>query len=348
MLLAAAGCGTKPEDPPAPPAPGSASPAPSSSTGADSPDVPTGVNREEMPKVIRWGSASTGSAGYVIITAFSDVVSKHVTDFRSSSMSTSGGAENIRLMASGDIDFGQTTSSDLVKAANSMEPYETPITIYQVVGYRTNAYIIHVLEKSGLNDVMQLDGKKVAVGPASGSGRSMVEPGMANLGISPEFVYGSWDECAEMLKAEQCDAVVFPIVGGTQPTSAVIQLEATAKISVIPMTKEQAETMCKDVTGVSTVDVPGGYLGLSVDKFYAMGYHNALGVRPEMNEEAVYTVLKTLFENVEELYAVSSDLDLFSVENAFTYMLPEIPVHPGAAKLYKEMGIWNDAYTIGE
>ncbi len=307
------------------------------------------AQREGMPKVIRWGSASTGSAGYVIITAFSDIVSKYVTDFRSSSMSTSGGAENIRLMGSKDIDFGQTTSSDLIKATNGLAPYDDgAIKIYQVVGYRTNAYIIHVLAKSGITDVTQLDGKKVAVGPASGSGRSMVEPGFANLGLKPEFVYGSWDECSEMLKAEQCSAVVFPIVGGTDPTSAVIQLKATADISVVPLTKEQATTMAKDVKGVSVVDVPEKYLDLNVGSFYAVGYHNSLGVRPEMNEDAVYTVLKTLFEKVDELHGVANDLKLFSVEHAFTYMIPEIPVHPGAAKLYKEMGIWNDSFTVGE
>lgn len=341
MVFALVGCGnqTPPEQ--------SAPPEDQGAQG-QTPETLEGVQRGELPQVIRWGSASTGSAGYVIITAFSDTVSKYVTEFRSSSMSTSGGAENIRLMSAGDIDFGQTTSADLVKASNGIDPYEQPTSIYQVVGYRTNAYIIHTLAKSGITDVMQLDGKKVAVGPASGSGRSMVEPGLVNLGISPEFVYGSWDECAEMLKAEQCAAVVFPIVGGTDPTSAVIQLDATTDIAVVPLTEEQAAAMCADVIGVSLVDVPEGYLGLDIGAFYAMGYHNALGVRPEMNEEAVYTVLKTLFENVDELHSISNDLKLFSEEHAFAYMLPEIPVHPGAVKLYKEMGIWDDNYIAGD
>ena len=161
-------------------------------------------------------------------------------------------------------------------------------------------------------------------------------------------VYGTWDECSEMLKAGQCSAVVFPIVGGTDPTSAVIQLDATADISIIQLTKEQAEKMCTNVTGVSTVKVPANYLELGVPEFYAMGYHNALGVRPEVNEDAVYLVLKTLLASTDELHGVAKDLKLFCEENAFAYMLPEIPVHPGAAKLYKEMGIWDDNYTVGK
>ena len=88
LVLCLAACGSKGGD--------------ETTTAEQGTNAPTasGIEREGMPKVIRWGSASTGSAGYVIITAFSDIISKYVTDFRSSSMSTSGGAENIRLMGS--------------------------------------------------------------------------------------------------------------------------------------------------------------------------------------------------------------------------------------------------------
>lgn len=336
MILSLAACGAK------------ENPAPSAPVVSQEVEETSSIKRGDMPKVVRWGSASSGSAGYVIITAFSDMVSKYVTEFKSSSMSTSGGAENIRLMGSGDIDFGQTTSADLIKAMNGSAPYESPIPIYQVVGYRTNAYIIHTLKKNGITTLAQLDGKKVAVGPASGSGRTMVEPGFGNLGLKPEFVYGSWDECSEMLKAGQCQAVVFPIVGGTDPTSAVISLNATADISVIEVSKEEATKMCEGVVGVSAVKVPANYISLGNKEFYAVGYHNALGARPEVNEDAVYIILKTLLEKEDELHSISSDLKLFCKENAFAYMLPEVPVHPGAAKLYKELGIWDENYKIGE
>ncbi len=348
MALSLAACNTT-KPPPADPVTPAAPVAPADPvTPADPAEPSGGVVRDRIPDVIRWGSASTGSAGYVIITAFSDLISKYVTDFRSSSMSTSGGAENVTLLAGGEIDFGQVTSSDFVKALAGLEPYSEPIDIYQAIGYRTNANMIHVLKKSGITSVEQLDGKKVAVGSASGSGRTMVQPGLLALGITPEFVYGSWDECAEMLKSEQVSAVVFPIIGGTDPTSAVIQLNTTADITVVPLSKEQAQTMCDAAKGVSVVEVPADYLGLGTPAFYAQGYHNSLGVRPGVNEEVVYTVVKTLLEHEAELHEVSNDLHLFAKENAFKFMLPEVPIHPGAAKLYKELGIWDDAYTVGD
>ena len=306
------------------------------------------VKREGVPKVVRWGSATVGGAGYVIITAFSDTISKYVKDFRSSSMATSGGSENVILIKDGTIDFGQLTSSDFVKAMLGEAPYNESIAVYQGIGYRTNANIIHVLKKSGITSVEQLDGKKVAVGAASGSGRRMVQPGLLALGIKPEFVYGSWDECSEMLKSEQVAAVVYPIPGASMPTSAVLQLSSTSELSVVPLTQEQAQKMCEAAQGVSVVDVPADYLGTGSPAFFAQGYHNSLGVRPAVNEDVVYTVIKTLLEHQEELHTIAKDLALFSKENAFKYMLPEIPVHPGAAKYYKEIGIWDDRFTVGE
>lgn len=320
----------------------------SNALGSPEPPLAQGTVHKPMPKVIRWGSATVGGAGYVIITAFSDTISKYVTDFKSSSMATSGGSENVRLLHNGDIDFGQMTSSDFVKALDGDKPYGEPMTIYQGIGYRTNANMIHVLAKSGITSIEGLDGKKVAVGSASGAGRQMVEPGLLALGIKPEFVYGSWEECAEMLRSEQVTAAVFPIVGGNSPTSAVIQLNATTDIAVIALTRKQAQTMCDAAKGVSVVEIPAGYLDKDIPAFYAQGYHNALGVRPDVSEEVVYTVIKTLLEHVDELHDISKDLELFSQENAFAYMLPEVPIHPGAVRLYKEMGIWDDRFIEGK
>lgn len=338
FLLSALGCGRDSAAPAAaPPVPvPSGTPAPQETA------------RDGLPSVIRWGSASVGSAGYVIITAFSDIISKYVTEFKSSSMATSGGSENVLLLESGEIDFGQVTSSDFVKALGGDDPYDAPIVIYQGIGYRTNANMIHVLSKSGITGVADLDGKKVAVGSAKGAGRQMVEPGLTALGIRPEFIYGSWEECAEMLRSEQVSAVVFPIIGATDPTSAVLQLHSTTDITVVPLSREQAQTMCAAAKGVSVVEVPAGYLGKDLPAFYAQGYHNALGVRPGVSEEVVYTVVKTLLEHEDELHGISKDLALFSGETVFAYMLPEVPIHPGAARLYKEMGIWDDSYTAGD
>lgn len=309
----------------------------------------SGIQREDVPSVIRWGSASSGSAGYIIITAFSDTISSYVTDFKSSSMSTSGGTENMHLLADKEIDFAQTTSSDLIKASEGIAPFDQKdINIYQAVGYRTNANIIHVLKGSGIDSVDDLNGKKVAVGPASGAVRQMAEDGFVGLKVSPEFVYGSWDECAEMLKSNQVVAVVFPIVGGFNMTSAVLQLTTTADVTALTLTEEEAAAMVSTASGVGVVDVPAGYMGTDLPAFYAQGYHNAVGVRPEVSEEVVYTVVKTLLEHEEELQKVSNNLQLFGKDNALKYMMPSIPVHPGAVKYYKEIGIWDDSYTIGD
>lgn len=73
------------------------------------------------PPVLLWGSSSLGSTGYVIIETLSAMVNKK-TKIRSSSMSTSGGGENMALIGEGVIHLGQTTSSDWPAAIKGEKP----------------------------------------------------------------------------------------------------------------------------------------------------------------------------------------------------------------------------------
>ena len=51
-----------------------------------------------------------------------------------------------------------------------------------------------------------------------------------------------------------------------------------------------------------------------------------------MSEEDAYTFVKTICENVDALNGLPKD----------------VPIHPGAAKYYQEVGVWSDDYQIGK
>ncbi|HPI99203.1 MAG TPA: TAXI family TRAP transporter solute-binding subunit, partial [Synergistales bacterium] len=56
-----------------------------------------------------------------------------------------------------------------------------------------------------------------------------------------------------------------------------------------------------------------------------------------MSEELVYRITKALWENIDELAAVHAQGKNVKLETALSAM--SVPLHPGAEKYYKEVGL---------
>jgi len=56
-----------------------------------------------------------------------------------------------------------------------------------------------------------------------------------------------------------------------------------------------------------------------------------------VSDELAYQMTKSLYENLDTLYAAHNAAKTIKLENAAKGM--PIPLHPGAARYYKEMGL---------
>ena len=64
---------------------------------------------------------------------------------------------------------------------------------------------------------------------------------------------------------------------------------------------------------------------------------NFLAVRADVDEETVYQITKTLYENLPFLNAIHKATKAMAPEKALAGL--PMPLHPGAAKYYKEIGM---------
>lgn len=67
-----------------------------------------------------------------------------------------------------------------------------------------------------------------------------------------------------------------------------------------------------------------------------------------MSEEDAYTFVKTICENVDALATYYAPASCVNVEDALNGLPKDVPIHPGAAKYYQEVGVWSDDYQIGK
>jgi len=64
---------------------------------------------------------------------------------------------------------------------------------------------------------------------------------------------------------------------------------------------------------------------------------NFLAVRDELDEDAVYMITKTIYENLGFLQAIHKATNAMALDKAIAGL--PFPLHPGAAKFYKEQGL---------
>jgi TRAP transporter TAXI family solute receptor len=64
---------------------------------------------------------------------------------------------------------------------------------------------------------------------------------------------------------------------------------------------------------------------------------NFLAARADVDEDAVYQITKAIYENLPFLNAIHGATKVMAVEKAIAGL--PMPLHPGAARYYKEVGI---------
>ena len=85
-------------------------------------------------------------------------------------------------------------------------------------------------------------------------------------------------------------------------------------------------------------DLPAGtYAGFD-EPIPGIGIGNIIFVNASMPEEQVYSILTTIFDNLEEVKQVHPEAQNLSLETAAVGS--SIPFHPGAVRFYTEKGVW--------
>lgn len=80
----------------------------------------------------------------------------------------------------------------------------------------------------------------------------------------------------------------------------------------------------------------------------AVGLDYGAWVREDLPEDDVYNFTKTVLDNYEQLQEFHAALSELTPESVVEGLNPSVPVHPGAARYFKEEDLWSDDLTTGE
>jgi TRAP transporter TAXI family solute receptor len=134
------------------------------------------------------------------------------------------------------------------------------------------------------------------------------------------------------------------------PAAYYAELDATAKNLHIMGLSEEAlkKIQVTQPFQVGEILKPGPQISNLDRELLVMANYHSMYARSDIPEDVVYAFMKTLFEHSTEMDAFHRQGENIRPELATRGIFAEIPIHPGAAKYFKEIGQWNEAWTIGE
>ena len=168
-----------------------------------------------------------------------------------------------------------------------------------------------------------------------------------------ERVVGSSDR-PQALKSGNVDAILAVVNAMNTLAGHTMQLELYNKLRALKMSKEQ-EDIINRTPGISAVFVPAKLFknDMGMDMMPGIGNVYGWSFASSVDPEIVYQFVKTCFENSEKLLEFARVFEMFSKDPKGTVLMglksaSKAPVHPGAAKYYKEIGIWDASWIEGK
>ncbi len=153
---------------------------------------------------------------------------------------------------------------------------------------------------------------------------------MTEADIIPQYL--SFNDSAESLKDDKIDAAF--VVSGI-PTGSVTDLSTAKKVYLVGLDDEHIEKLMQISAAYTRYTIPAATYDLDADVI-TVGMKATIIANEQVNDEQAYTIVKTIFENKEEItnaHAKGADLDLEFAS------VCGLPYHPGAAKYFAEKGI---------
>lgn len=143
------------------------------------------------------------------------------------------------------------------------------------------------------------------------------------------------DQAIPLIQDRRADLALY-VVGQRQPD--VVELAMNADIKFLPISAEIQKTLMKEY-GFSATNVhKDEFKGVDTE-VRTIGLPTGVIVNKDLPDEIVYLMMKALAENVKDIQAAHSSVRHFDPSKGWEPSLNgNVPLHPGAAKFYKEKG----------
>lgn len=258
----------------------------------------------------------------------------------------SAGFTNIMRVQNNQSQIGVAQSINTYMGSMGMKPFKAvQDKVMGLVNVNTNAHThIVVTEASGIKSIEEIRDKKLPI-------KININPTGGNNELIPRLIFEAygigWKELRaqgaklfplsipdsiDMMKDGRIDVDVYH---GEEPAYKYTDIMSTTDIRFLPIDEEIAQKIAKEY-GMTVSEFSDTAYNGKVKGLRGLATHTELVVNADMPEELVYNITKAIMEHRDDIVTA---VPLWGTLAPETAPLTSVPLHPGAAKYYREIGV---------
>ncbi len=296
--------------------------------------VLVGVQPVMAEKVfISIGTGGTGGTYFPTGGAVADLISRECPSIKSATAEvTAASVENAKLVNSGQADMGMIAWVSIVgdKLTDKLPNLRTMWWIHG----SDRQWIVPA--DSPIKSPRDFKGKKVVVGAPASATEVCSQLELKFFGLTYDDItpaYLSFSEGVEALKDGRVDVA---LVMAGYPNASVTDIATLRKIRLLDYSKEDLEGLEKAYPFCPPVVIPAGtYPGQDQD-VHTFTTPGPMAVNKDIPEQAVYEIVKAVHTNQAKLIKSHKAFSLWRFDPSVGKLAP---LHPGAERYYKEIGM---------
>jgi TRAP transporter TAXI family solute receptor len=280
------------------------------------------------------GTGGTGGTYFPTGGAVADLITKECPSVKSATAEvTAASVENAKLVNSGDADMALIAWISIVgdKLTDKLPNLRT---LWWIHG-SDRQWIVPA--ESDIKTPRDFKGKKIVVGaPASATEvTSQLELeffGVTYNDITPAYL--SFREGVEALKDGRVDVA---LVMAGYPNSAIMDVATLRKVRILNFSKEDLAALQKKYPFCPPVTIPAGTYPGQDEDVHTFTTPGPMAINVNVPEQAAYEIVKVVHKNQDKL--AQNAHKVFSRWRFDPSVGDLAPLHPGAARYYKEIGL---------
>ncbi len=295
---------------------------------------------------LKAAASPAGGAWYVGMGAVGKAISSVYPDI-DVALFPGGGLANVLHVDKGASDFGIAAHSVIVAAAKGIEPYKKPAeNVVSLLNLHDSTRMHFIVNKaSGIKSLEQIAEKKmpirISMSHTAGNsylfGRWILEEyGITQKNITDwggKIYTPSTNDAAAMMKDGQLDVALWI---GPGEAFIIRDMMNSVDLDILPVSEKVIKAVNEKYGLLPGVIPASFYEGKFGRDIVTVSASTELMINKNVPDDVVYKMVKAICEKRDDIVIAAPFWKSFTPEKACQGLA--LPIHPGAAKYYKEMG----------